>query len=62
MSPGAWLDNLDWDSLAPDQARVVLAHGSIQGFSAIDYDTETRAGTNQLQTIPLGQRAYDYLA
>ena len=62
LSPGAWLDNLDWDSLAPDQARVVLAHGSIQGFSAIDYDTDTRAGTNQLQPSRWDSGAYDYLA
>lgn len=64
VSPGAWLDSLDWDSLAPNQPRVVLAHGSIQGFSAADYDNDQApsTGPNQLHPSRWSSEGYDYLA
>jgi len=34
--PCSWLNQLDWDGLPADQPRLVLAHGSIQGFGATD--------------------------
>ena len=48
-SPGAWIETLDWNTLNPTDARVVLAHGSVQGFSATDYDTPGEQGANQLR-------------
>ena len=62
VSPGAWLESLDWSALDPNQARVVLAHGSIQGFTATDYDAATESGRNQLHTSRWDHDAYDYLA
>ena len=62
VSPGAWLDTLDWDSLDSKLPRVVLAHGSIQGFGARDYDRSTEAGANQLRPNSWDHNAYDYLA
>ncbi|MEB3184289.1 MAG: metallophosphoesterase [Cyanobacteriota bacterium] len=34
--PCAWLGQLDWAALPPAKPRLVLAHGSIQSFSASD--------------------------
>ncbi|MGC6483018.1 MAG: metallophosphoesterase family protein [Synechococcus sp.] len=62
VSPGAWLDTLDWNNLDATQARVVLAHGSIQGFSAMDYDHSTPAECNHLHPSRWNSEAYDYLA
>ena len=62
VSPGAWLDTLDWSRLDRDQPRVVVAHGSVQGFSAIDYDPSSPTGTNQLHPARWDATAYDYLA
>ena len=62
VSPGAWLETLDWSSLDSRLARVVLAHGSVQGFRASDYDTASESGANQLRPNRWDHNAYDYLA
>ncbi len=62
ISPGEWLDSLDWSSLDPHQPRVVLAHGSIQGFRATDYDHPRTTEANQLHPSRWDTSAYDYLA
>jgi DNA repair exonuclease SbcCD nuclease subunit len=36
--PSGWLRQLDWASLPTDRPRLVLAHGSVQGFGATDLD------------------------
>ena len=61
-SPGAWIETLDWNTLNPSDARVVLAHGSVQGFSATDYDTPGEQGANQLRPERWPTTNYDYLA
>ena len=62
VSPGAWLEHLDWSTLDADRARVVLAHGSVQGFAAADYDASGDSGRNQLNPKRWDLDAYDYLA
>ncbi len=74
VSPGVWIETLDWSQLDPDLARIVLAHGSIQGFQATDYasihneedvaqaDSKRPQAVNQLNPSRWNVDAYDYLA
>ena len=72
VSPGAWIESLDWDSLDPHQPRVVLAHGSVQGFRGADYEHEQpntasdrrprSTEANQLHPSRWNISSYDYLA
>lgn len=62
--PTTWLRSLD---LAADafggKPRIVLAHGSTQGFGAAQDDDEGDAGaTNQLDLSKLATPSFDYLA
>ncbi len=62
--PTTWLRSLD---LAADafggKPRIVLAHGSTQGFGAVQDDDEADAGaTNQLDLSKLAAPSFDYLA
>jgi len=62
--PTTWLRSLD---LAADafggKPRIVLAHGSTQGFGAVQDDDEGDAGaTNQLDLSKLATLSFDYLA
>ena len=53
--PSLWLDQLNWNNLDPDYPRVVLAHGSVQGFGA-------DAAVNQLSFDHLPSDQFDYVA
>ncbi len=56
-SPADWLEALDWSSLPHDQPRVVLAHGSVQGFGTEDQVNQlhpTRWPNDQVDYIALG--------
>ncbi len=55
QSPSLWLDQLNWTQLDPDQPRVVLAHGSVQGFGG-------EGQVNQLCLDPLPRDQIDYIA
>ena len=54
-SPADWLDSLNWSSLPNDQPRVVLAHGSVQGFGA-------EGQVNQLHHDRWPAEEVDYIA
>lgn len=54
-SPAEWLESLNWSALPHDQPRVVLAHGSVQGFGA-------EAQVNQLHLDRWPEEELDYIA
>jgi len=54
-SPSLWLDQLNWTELDSLQPRVVLAHGSVQGFGG-------EAQVNQLCLDSLPRDQIDYIA
>ncbi|PTY04934.1 DNA repair exonuclease [Opitutaceae bacterium EW11] len=52
-----------WKSRFGDKPRIVIAHGSTQGFGAGGDDEETDdAGDNQIDLLRLPAGAYDYVA
>ena len=55
QSPSFWLHQLNWTELDPVRPRVVLAHGSVQGFGGEDQ-------VNQLCLDPLPHEQIDYVA
>jgi DNA repair exonuclease SbcCD nuclease subunit len=66
-SPTAWLESLDWSQLPADRCRVVLAHGSVQGFGASDAELTAatagrRSDSNRLRLERLPQEEIDYIA
>jgi len=62
--PTTWLRSLDLPANAfGGKPRIVLAHGSVQGFGAVQDDDEGDAGaTNQLDLAKLATASFDYLA
>ena len=68
VDPTAWIRQLDFNDeafLSPDQPRIVLAHGGIQGFSGRDYgiDEEAQAGaSNRIDLAALERCPIDYIA
>ncbi len=54
-SPADWLESLHWSSLPQNQPRVVLAHGSVQGFGAEEQ-------VNQLHHDRWPEQELDYIA
>ncbi len=54
-SPADWLESLDWSCLPNDQPRVVLAHGSVQGFGS-------EGQVNQLHLNRWPEDQVDYIA
>ena len=65
--PCGWLNQLDWNALPAGKARLVLAHGSIQGFGATDQasdsDDENPANANNLLRLdPRWLEQVDYVA
>ena len=54
-SPADWLDSLNWRALPPELPRVVLAHGSVQGFGG-------EAQVNQLHLDRWPHDEVDYIA
>ena len=64
VDPAAWLRSLD-AAAGPfgEKARVVLAHGSTQGFGSQADDEESAAfATNQIDLSRLADTAFDYIA
>ena len=55
QSPSLWLDQLNWTQLDPVKPRVVLAHGSVQGFGG-------EGQVNQLCLESLPRDQIDYIA
>jgi DNA repair exonuclease SbcCD nuclease subunit len=62
--PTTWLRSLDLTAAAfGGKPRIVLAHGSTQGFGIVQDDDEGDAGaTNQLDLSKLAAPSFDYLA
>ena len=65
--PCGWLIQLDWTALPAAKPRLVLAHGSIQGFGASDQpsdsDDENPANANNLLRLdPRWLEQVDYVA
>ena len=70
--PCGWLNQLDWNALPAAKPRLVLAHGSIQGFGASDPgggdqasdgDDENPANANNLLRLdPRWLEQVDYVA
>ena len=54
-NPLLWLEQLDWQTLDPSAPRVVLAHGSVQGFGGDD-------SVNRLALDRLPSDELDYVA
>ena len=54
-NPLLWLEQLDWQTLDPSAPRVVLAHGSVQGFGGDD-------SVNRLVLDRLPSDELDYVA
>tara|TARA_B100000614_G_scaffold20106_1_gene16195 strand:+ start:1066 stop:2283 length:1218 start_codon:yes stop_codon:yes gene_type:complete len=54
-SPSLWLEQLNWEKLDPLTPRVVLAHGSVQGFGS-------EGQVNQLRLDHLPSDQIDYVA
>lgn len=66
-SPTAWLECFDWSALPADRVRVVLAHGSVQGFAAMDHDQVSavegrRSDSNRLRFEGVPAAEVDYFA
>lgn len=51
--PTFWLRDRNWDALAADKPRILLAHGGIQGFAARDYDDGGSAQGQSLNRLDL---------
>ncbi|MFM8974501.1 MAG: metallophosphoesterase [Vulcanococcus sp.] len=67
--PTAWVRQLDWSTLPADKPRLLLAHGSVQGFGAADLDTHLDAdeenpasASNRLQLDAPLLEQLDYVA
>ena len=55
VGPMRWLDQLDWQDLDSEAPRVLLAHGSVQGFGS-----GTDVNALNLERLPAGE--LDYIA
>lgn len=55
VGPMRWLEQLDWQDLDPEAPRVLLAHGSVQGFGS-----GTDVNALNLERLPAGE--LDYIA
>ena len=65
LSPTAWLQQLNWEALPAEKPRILLAHGSVQGFTAADLDADEEnpaSGSNRLQLDAGLLAKLDYIA
>ncbi|MFM9041755.1 MAG: exonuclease SbcCD subunit D [Vulcanococcus sp.] len=63
--PTAWIRDLDWSELPSDRPRLLLAHGSVQGFGADDLDADEEnpaSDRNRLRLDPSLVDLVDYVA
>ena len=58
----AWLREPGVFERAGDKVRLVLAHGSVQGFGSESDDDELPTATNQIDLSRLDPSAFDYIA
>ena len=61
VNPCNWLNQVDWDGLPAGKPRLVIAHGSVQGFGAEDLDAPASAN-NRLRLDGAWLGAIDYIA
>ncbi len=62
-STTSWLRNRsDWEAAAGDRPRIVLAHGSVQGFAGLTDDEESGGQPNFIDLEQLDGAAIDYIA
>ena len=63
IDPTAWLRDPDvFAGTDPDKPRILLAHGSVQGFGNDSDDEESQVGTNRIDLSRLPDGAIDYIA
>ena len=63
IDPTAWLRDPDvFAGTDPDKPRILLAHGSVQGFEKDSDDEESPVGTNRIDLSRLPDGAIDYIA
>jgi DNA repair exonuclease SbcCD nuclease subunit len=60
VDPTAWLRS-EPEGLPEDLPRIILAHGSTQGFSSSG-ESDSESAVNRIQIEQLAQSAYDYIA
>jgi DNA repair exonuclease SbcCD nuclease subunit len=61
--PTAWLRDPAISAAGhPDKPRILLAHGSVQGFGGDPDDEETAFAVNRIDLTRLPQEAFDYVA
>ena len=63
--PCDWLNQIDWSQLNQNKPRLVLAHGSVQGFGAADLDADDdnpASGNNRLRLEERWLQEVDYVA
>jgi DNA repair exonuclease SbcCD nuclease subunit len=61
QDPTAWLRNIDFAPYG-ELPRVVLAHGSVQGFTSAGDDEDGGGAPNQIDLTRLPEGEFDYLA
>jgi hypothetical protein len=61
LDPCNWLNQVDWDGLPAGKPRLVIAHGSVQGFGAQDLDAPSSTN-NRLSLDGPWLSAVDYIA
>lgn len=63
LDPTAWLrDPVIAAAVSPDKPRLILAHGSVQGFGGGSDDEESPADSNRIDLTRLPEGAFDYVA
>lgn len=63
--PTAWVRQLQWAELPPEKPRILLAHGSVHGFEASDFDADDdqqASSNNRLQLDASLLEQLDYVA
>ena len=63
--PCAWLNQIDWHQLSAGKPRLVVAHGSVQGFGAADLDADDdnpASANNRLRLDERWLEHVDYVA
>lgn len=63
--PSAWISQLDWQDLAEDCPRIVLAHGAVHGFESTDYNQDSAGQSERINRIDLDMIQHgqvDYVA
>ena len=63
LDPTAWLrDPSQYLETSSNKPRILLAHGSVQGFGGESDDEESAVGTNRIDLARLPAGVFDYIA